>query len=82
MNPENDEPADDAGIEEIRLDADRTREELERTLTQIEERLNPHRIIARAKRAWQDNPAEVVLTSILAVGAIGSLIFLGVRGRR
>lgn len=82
MNDHTDEPADDAGIEAIRLDADRTRDELQRTLTEIEERLNPHRMIARAKRAWNENPAEVVMMAILVVGAIGSLVFLGVRGRR
>lgn len=80
------EPGDDAGINAIRLDADRARAELETTLDEIERRLSPQHIIQPVKRnvsraaAWLKeeytrDPVAFVTKAVAAVGTV-ALVFL------
>ena len=84
------EPADDAGINAIRLDADRARSELETTLDEIERRLSPQRIIQPVKRnvtkaaAWikeeyTRDPGAFVSKAVVAVGTIAVIVFVSSR---
>ena len=70
------EPGENAGINALRLDADRTREELEKTLDEIERELDPRRIPEKISRAWNENPGRVILTAVGVVGAVAGLIWL------
>ncbi len=79
MTDQGPEPADNAGINALRLDADRTRDELERTLEEIERRLDPRPRIERIKRAWRNRPVEFITVAGSAVGAIGGLIVWAIR---
>ena len=74
------EPDENAGLNEYRLDAERTRDELEATLNEIERRISPRRLVAAAKRTWRSYPAEVAAV-VGIVGSIGGLIVLAARGR-
>jgi len=80
------EPAPDAGINAIRLDADRARHDLENTLDEIEARLNPQRVIepvkhtvASARSAYANRPVEFIAVAVGIVGALGGLVFWGAR---
>jgi hypothetical protein len=80
------EPAPDAGINALRLDADRARDDLERTLTEIETRLNPQRVIqpvARAARGVRDaysaNPPRFFAVAVAVAVALGGIITVSVR---
>jgi ElaB/YqjD/DUF883 family membrane-anchored ribosome-binding protein len=81
-------PAPDAGINALRLDADRAREDLEKTLDEIESRLNPQRVIQPVKRAvnsvktaYENRPVEFIAAAAGVVGTIGGLIALAARSR-
>jgi hypothetical protein len=74
------EPAPDSGINAVRLDAERAREELEKTLDQIESILNPQRIIVptrkaveSVKRAYKNRPVEFIAAAAGVLGTIGGL---------
>jgi len=73
------EPPPDAGINAIRLDADRTRDELERTLEEIERRLDPRIRIESVKRAYRKRPVEFIAAAGVALGAVAALITWAVR---
>jgi len=70
------EPGENAGINALRLDADRTRDELEKTLDEIERELDPRRIPEKISREWEVNPGRVILVAVGVVGAIAGLIWL------
>jgi hypothetical protein len=76
---------DDAGMNAIRLDAERAREELDKTLSEIERRLDPHRFIQPISRAvkqtasaikteFQKDPVRFVTVAVLTVGAVGLVL--------
>jgi hypothetical protein len=67
-------PPEGAGIESLRLDADRTRDEIDEILAELEERLNPRRLVDFAQRQWSERPAVVIAIGVAAVAAIGGLI--------
>jgi hypothetical protein len=84
------EPDDDAGINAIRLDADRARSELETTLDEIERRLSPQRIIQPAKHtitkaaAWVKDeyardPVAFVTKAVAAAGTVAVVLFVSSR---
>jgi hypothetical protein len=66
------------GLNARRLQVDRTREELENTLEEIEERLNPRRAVEFAQRQWTERPAAVIACGVAVVGAIAMLVVKGV----
>lgn len=68
------EPPEDAGINAIRLDAERTRDELERTLEEIERRLDPRPRIDAVKRAYRRSPASFIGIASGALASIGGLV--------
>ncbi len=68
------EPTKDAGIEAIRLDADRTRDELEQTLDAIEEKLDPRRVVDSLTRAYRNRPVEFVAVATGVLGAVIGLV--------
>lgn len=76
MTDATDEPGENAGINALRLDADRTREELEKTLDEIERELDPRRIPQRISDAWAQNPVRVVVIAVGVAGAIAGIIWL------
>jgi len=87
MSEQRPEPAPDAGINLIRLDADRARHDLENTLDEIEARLNPQRVIepvkktvASAKSAYKNRPVEFIAVAVGIIGALGGLVIWGSRG--
>jgi len=76
---------EDAGVNAIRLDADRAREELDKTLSEIERRLDPQRFIQPVKRAvrqtviaikteYQKDPVRFVTVAVITVGAVGLVL--------
>lgn len=84
------EPDDDAGINAIRLDADRARTELETTLDEIERRLSPQRVIQPVKHtvtkaaAWLKNeytrdPVAFATKAVAAVGTVAVVLFVSSR---
>ena len=84
------EPAEDAGINAIRLDADRARDELESTMDEIERRLNPQRIIQPVKRnvtkaaSWVKDeytrdPIAFITKAVAAVGTAAVVLFVSSR---
>lgn len=79
MSDETPVPADDAGINAIRLDADRTRDELRETLDAIEGKLTPQYALESLKRDFRDRPLVVIAAAVGVVGAIVGLITLAVR---
>jgi hypothetical protein len=79
------ELSDDAGVNAIRLDAERAREDLDKTLSEIERRLDPQRIIQPVKRAvlqtasaikteYQKDPVRFVTVAVLTIGAVGAVL--------
>jgi hypothetical protein len=75
------EPAGAAGIDTVRLDADRTREELERTLNQIESRLAPKELWKSVTLTFKERPLRVVAVSAGFALVIGGIITRAVRRR-
>jgi hypothetical protein len=82
------EPAPDAGINAVRLDADRARDELEKTLDQIESILNPQRVIVpvmkavdSVKQAYKNRPVEFIASVAGVVGTIGGVIVWAAKSR-
>ncbi len=76
-------PADDAGVHTLRLDADRTRDELAGTLDEIAHRLSPDGIRESASRSFHEHPVRIVASAVGAAAAIGGIIALGIMaGRR
>jgi hypothetical protein len=80
-----DELADDAGVNAIRLDAERAREDLDKTLSEIERRLDPQRIIQPVKRAvlqtasairteFHKDPVRFVTVTVLTISAVGVVL--------
>lgn len=78
MTNQRPEPPENAGINAIRLDADRTRDELERTLEELERRLDPRPRIEALKSAYRRRPVPVIALGVGVLGAIGGLITLAV----
>jgi hypothetical protein len=87
------EPGDDAGINAIRLDADRARDELESTLDEIERRLSPDRIIQSVKRSvtaaahwvkdeYSRDPVAFVTKVVAVVGTVAGVVFAASRRPR
>lgn len=87
------EPDSDAGINAIRLDADRARSELETTLDEIERRLSPQRIIQPVRRnvtkaatwlrdEYVRDPVAFVTTAVGIVGAVAVLVVVSSRRPR
>jgi hypothetical protein len=83
------EPAPDSGINAVRLDAERAREELEKTLDQIESILNPQRIIVptrkaveSVKKAYENRPVEFIAAAAGVIGTIGGLVVWAARSGR
>jgi hypothetical protein len=58
------EPGENAGVSTLRLDADRTRDELESTLQEIEQRLKPAELKGSLRRTYRAHR-----TAFWAVGA-------------
>jgi ElaB/YqjD/DUF883 family membrane-anchored ribosome-binding protein len=80
------EPDADAGINALRLDADRARDALEGTLHEIEARLDPQRVIRPVRQAvdsvagaYRDNPVRFVAVAAGIVGAVAALVILVAR---
>jgi hypothetical protein len=87
------EPADDAGINAIRLDADRARDELESTLDEIERRLSPDRIIQPVKRSvvraagwvkaeYTRDPVAFITKVVAVAGTVAVVAFASSRRPR
>lgn len=87
------EPADDAGIHAIRLDADRARDELESTLDEIERRLSPDRIIQPVRRSviratgwlkaeYSRDPVAFVTKVVAIAGTVAGVVFVSSRRPR
>lgn len=87
------EPDSDAGINAIRLDADRARSELETTLDEIERRLSPQRIIQPVRRnvtkaatwlrdEYVRDPVAFVTKAVGIVGAVAVLVVVSSRRPR
>jgi hypothetical protein len=69
-------PADDAGINALRLDADRARDDLEATLDEIEERLNPRRVWQVLRAAFANRPgAFVAVASGVVAATVGAVVW-------
>jgi len=79
--PLGNEPADDAGEESIRLDADKTRDALEATLDDLESRLKPTNLAASLKVRFTQNPAPFIAVGVAVVGAIAGIVLLSARSR-
>ncbi|MCU1439310.1 MAG: hypothetical protein JWP85_307 [Rhodoglobus sp.] len=62
------------GLNSLRLEVDRTREQLESTLEEIESRLNPRRAVEFAKRQWDERPLAVIAAGVGVVGAVALLV--------
>jgi hypothetical protein len=82
------EPAPDAGINAVRLDADRARDELEKTLDQIESILNPQRVIVPVKKAvdsvkqpYKNRPVAFIASVAGVIGTIGGVIVWAAKSR-
>ncbi|MCU1586244.1 MAG: hypothetical protein JWM49_2800 [Microbacteriaceae bacterium] len=75
------EPSGSAGVDTVRLDADRTRDELERTLNQIESRLAPKELWKSVTLAFRERPVRAAAVSGGIALAIGGLITRAVRHR-
>jgi hypothetical protein len=80
-----DELDDDAGVNAIRLDAERARDDLDKTLAEIERRLDPQRVIQPVKRTVQrtvatirseyhKDPVRFVTVTVLTVSAVGAIL--------
>jgi hypothetical protein len=80
-----DELDDDAGVNAIRLDAERAREDLDKTLSEIERRLDPQRVIQPVKRIVQrtvtsikseytKDPTRFLTVTIVTTLAVGTLL--------
>ena len=89
MTDDRPDPAPDAGINAVRLDADRAREELEKTLDQIESILNPQRIIVPAKKAvnsvkkaYENRPVEFIAAAAGVIGTIGGIVVWAAKSGR
>ena len=67
------------GEQAVRLDAERTRDELEKTLDEIEQRLKPQALAQSAQRRFQENPAAVLGVAAGIAAALAGLIVWGVR---
>lgn len=74
-------PPDTAGINAVRLDADRTRDELAGTLDEIESRLKPRELWNSITLTFQKRPVPFVGATVGAIGAIAGLIALSSRRR-
>ncbi|MCU1406597.1 MAG: hypothetical protein JWQ43_2900 [Glaciihabitans sp.] len=81
------QPEPDAGINALRLDADRARDDLEQTLGEIEARLNPQRVIQPIKKAvsavsaaYKKQPVEFIATAVGIIGAVAGLAIWATRG--
>jgi hypothetical protein len=75
------EPSGSAGVNTVRLDADRTRDELERTLNQLESRLAPKELWKSVTLTFKQHPSRVLAVSAGFALAIGGLITRAVRHR-
>lgn len=74
-------PADEHAL---RMDTDRTRDELADTLDSIETRLTPRELLASLQRAWRASPlktAGLLASPVLAIGAVIALRIV-MRSRR
>jgi hypothetical protein len=77
------------GMDAIRSDVDDARSELEATLTEIEARLNPQRVIvpvkaaaAKATKVYTDHRGTVLAAASSAAVAVGGIIVAVARSRR
>jgi hypothetical protein len=75
-------PPEDAGVNAIRLDADRTRDELRETLDEIERRLSPAGVVESVKRSAQRDPGKVAAIGAGVVATITGLTWFIVASRR
>jgi hypothetical protein len=75
------QPSETAGEEQLHLDADRTREELEATLDEIEHRLKPAAISRAVQRRIRRNPRPFVIVAIATVAALAGLSIWRIRRR-
>ncbi|WP_181243113.1 DUF3618 domain-containing protein [Glaciihabitans tibetensis] len=75
----------------IRLDAERARADLDKTLSEIERRLDPQRIVRPVKKTAQrsfaavraqytKDPVRLILVSVIAVGTIAAVLIRTGRG--
>jgi hypothetical protein len=62
------------GLNSLRLEVDRTREQLETTLEEIESRLDPRRAVAFAQRQWTERPLVVIAAGVGLIGAIAMVV--------
>ncbi len=70
------EPGHRAGADELHLDTDRTRNELEDTLDEIERRLSPPVILASLKRGLTAHRVVTLAIGLTLVGAtIGAMLW-------
>jgi hypothetical protein len=75
-------PAENAGVNAIRLDADRTRDELRQTLDEIEHRLSPAGVAESVKRSAKRDPGKVAAIGAGVVAAVTGVTWFIVASRR
>lgn len=75
-------PADDAGVNAIRLDAERARDDLRSTLDEIERRLSPAGVAESVKRSAKREPGKVAAIGAGVVAAITGLTWFIAASRR
>jgi hypothetical protein len=80
MADEKDKPEEGTtgGINAVRLDADKTREQLRATLDEIEHRFTPAELWRSVTLTYKKRPVPFVSTVAASVGAIAGLIALSV----
>jgi len=77
MNESNPTPA--VGEQGLRLEAERTRDELQETLTELEHRLAPRELAQSARRSIRRNPGIAIGIGLAAATVIVGLVVLAVR---
>ncbi|CAN5382061.1 hypothetical protein BH09ACT1_BH09ACT1_24950 [soil metagenome] len=75
-------PDENAGINAIRLDADRTRDELRETLDEIERRISPAGVAESVKRSAKRDPGKAAAIGAGVVAAVTGLTWFIVASRR
>ncbi|HEY0260301.1 MAG TPA: hypothetical protein VGC18_10670 [Lacisediminihabitans sp.] len=75
-------PDDEAGENALHLDADKTRDDLEETLDEIERRLTPAELWKSTRILYAERPLVVLGAAAGAVAAVGGLVFWAVASVR
>ncbi len=75
-------PPGDAGENALHLDADRTRDDLEETLDEIEHRLTPAELWKSTRILYAERPLAVLGIAVGTIAAVGGLVFWAVSSVR